>query len=265
MVNSLQTVDSCFLKNFSISQNSCIIEKKHHCDKMAEPQTQAPENNVRKKFESWLDVLITTIIHLIPLGFIAALICAGVIFSIDAENGTTTESFRIIDAYCPIQIVENQAIPNNYCNRSLDAIKLSLILAIFFQGYSLICRILHILKDMYAPEQKDGFYKSEPLHFAIPALGFTITSFSLFIISYKEFKYQNGNLAYEQKSLMDAQKFYILLIAVAAGQVIEMIVFYKKTKDMTFLQLMKHAAKNVVNGLVGKGGGRKAKSRNTDF
>lgn len=192
----------------------------------------------RKVFE-WLSLLKTTIVHLIPLGFIAALICAGVIFSIDAENGTTTESFRIIDAYCPIQVINNRAIPNNYCNRSLDAIKLSLILAIFFQGYSLISRILRVFKRMYdTDEPKNEFYKNEPLHFAIPALGFTITSFSLFIVSYKEFNYQKGNTSYEQKSLMDAQKFYILLIAVAAGQVIEMIVFGMKTKDMTFLQFL---------------------------
>lgn len=203
---------------------------------------------IESRFMQWLK---TTIVHLVPLGFIAALICAGVIFSIDAENGTTTESFRIIDAYCPIQVIDNRAIPNNYCNRSLDAIKLSLILAIFFQGYSLISRILRVLKTATNIAQpKDKFYLAEPLHFAIPALGFTITSFSLFIVSYKEFNYQKGNTSYEQKSLMDAQKFYILLIAVAAGQVIEMIVFGMKTKNMTFIQYMEDAVKKTVNAML---------------
>jgi len=211
---------------------------------------------IESRFMQWLK---TTIVHLVPLGFIAALICAGVIFSIDAENGTTTESFRIIDAYCPIEVHDTHAIPNNYCNRSLDAIKLSLILAIFFQGYSLFYRILRVLKGFYnTPQPGDQFYLNEPLHFAIPALGFTITSFSLFIVSYKEFNYQKGNTSYEQKSLMDAQKFYILLIAVAAGQVIEMIVFGMKTKDMTFIQYMKNVSETILQTTMGK----KTKGRN---
>ena len=214
------------------------------------------ENKERKVFEC-KSLLKTTIVHLIPLGFIAALICAGVIFSIDAENGTTTESFRIIDAYCPIQVTDNRAIPNNYCNRSLDAIKLSLILAIFFQGYSLISRILRVFKKMYdTDEPNNEFYLNEPLHFAIPALGFTITSFSLFIVSYKEFNYQKGTTFYEQKSLMDAQKFYILLIAVAAGQVIEMIVFGMKTKKMNFIEFMNDAVKQTVEAILPAGKGK---------
>lgn len=214
----------------------------------------APSSNAVKEIESkFMQWLKTTIVHLVPLGFIAALICAGIIFSIDAENGTTTESFRIIDAYCPIQVIDNRAIPNNYCNRSLDAIKLSLILAIFFQGYSLISRILRVMKGFYnTPQPGDPFYRAEPLHFAIPALGFTITSFSLFIVSYKEFNYQKGIFSYEQKSLMDAQKFYILLIAVAAGQVIEMIVFGMKTKDMTFLQFLESTASGLMQTAMGK-------------
>lgn len=216
------------------------------------------EKKERKVFEC-MSLLKTTIVHLIPLGFIAALICAGVIFSIDAENGTTTESFRIIDAYCPVQVTDNRAIPNNYCNRSLDAIKLSLILAIFFQGYSLISRILRVFKRMYnTDEPNNEFYKNEPLHFAIPALGFTITSFSLFIVSYKEFNYQKGTTFYEQKSLMDAQKFYILLIAVAAGQVIEMIVFGMKTKNMKFIQFMNDAVNQTVKAFLP---GSKSKNR----
>jgi len=223
-------------------------------------QAAPSKNEVKKrKVLKWLSLLKTSIVHLIPLGFIAALICAGVIFSIDAENGTTTESFRIIDAYCPIQVDGNRAIPNNYCNRSLDAIKLSLILAIFFQGYSLISRILRVFKRMYETDEPNNeFYKNEPLHFAIPALGFTITSFSLFIVSYKEFNYQKGNTFYEQKSLMDAQKFYILLIAVAAGQVIEMIVFGMKTKDMTFLQFLGDAVARASGHMSGRS---KAKGR----
>jgi len=221
---------------------------------MSSQTTSAKVEVIESRFKQWLK---TTIVHLVPLGFIAALICAGVIFSIDAENGTTTESFRIIDAYCPIEVHENHAIPNNYCNRSLDAIKLSLILAIFFQGYSLISRILRVMKKATNIDQPDDeFYKAEPLHFAIPALGFTITSFSLFIVSYKEFNYQKGNTSYEQKSLMDAQKFYILLIAVAAGQVIEMIVFGMKTKDMTFIQYMKSMGNEISATFKPKGKGR---------
>jgi hypothetical protein len=223
---------------------------------MSSQTTEAITEQAGSRFMRYLK---TTIVHLVPLGFIAALICAGVIFSIDAENGTTTESFRIIDAYCPIQIIDQRAIPNNYCNRSLDAIKLSLILAIFFQGYSLISRILRVMKKVAKIDQpEDEFYKAEPLHFAIPALGFTITSFSLFIISYKEFNYQKGDTSYIQQSLMDAQKFYILLIAVAAGQVIEMIVFGMKTKDMTFLQYMKDVSKTIMQTSMGK----KLKGRN---
>ena len=223
---------------------------------MSSQTTTATIEQAESRFMQWLK---TTIVHLVPLGFIAALICAGVIFSIDAENGTTSESFRIIDAYCPIQIIDQRAIPNNYCNRSLDAIKLSLILAIFFQGYSLISRILRVMKKATNIDQPDDeFYKAEPLHFAIPALGFTITSFSLFIVSYKEFNYQKGSTSYEQKSLMDAQKFYILLIAVAAGQVIEMIVFGMKTKDMTFIQYMKNVSDTILQTTMGK----KTKGRN---
>lgn len=224
---------------------------------MSSQTITAKIEETESRFMQWLK---TTIVHLIPLGFIAALICAGIIFSIDAENGTTTESFRIIDAYCPIQVTNNRAIPNNYCNRSLDAIKLSLILAIFFQGYSLISRILRVMKKATNIDQpKDQFYRAEPLHFAIPALGFTITSFSLFIVSYKEFNYQKGIISYEQKSLMDAQKFYILLIAVAAGQVIEMIVFGMKTKDMTFIQYIQSVGDGIGEIMMGK---KKTKGRN---
>ena len=64
------------------------------------------------------------------------------------------------------------------------------------------------------------------------------------------------NTSYEQKSLMDAQKFYILLIAVAAGQVIEMIVFGMKTKDMTFIQYMKSMGNEISATFKPKGKGR---------